>query len=141
MPKTTPAPANGITAEVIRDCMKPYGFSPDLLEDFVASLPPPPPEASTAWRLRHLTRLVQEVAIFMPADDAQARLATNVVGLRELSVVLRRRAADPGCRRGNCAGCAGPRRIWSGRRSRRNGSWTGASTCRRRSSARCCRTR
>jgi hypothetical protein len=91
-----PVPANGITPEVIRDCMKPYGFSPDLLEDFVASLPPPPPEASEAWRLRHLTRLVQEVAIFMPADDAQARLATNVVGLRELSVVLRRRAVDPG---------------------------------------------
>ena len=109
MPKPTPVPANGITAEVIRDCMKPYGFSPDLLEDFVASLPPPPPEASTAWRLRHLTRLVQEVAIFMPADDAQARLATEVVGLRELAGVLRRRAADPGvptgelCRLGRTA--------------------------------------
>jgi hypothetical protein len=109
MPKPTPAPANGITAEVIRDCMKPYGFSPDLLEDFVASLPPPPPEASTAWRHRHLTRLVQEVAIFMPADDAQARLATEVVGLRELAGVLRRRAADPGvptgelCRLGRTA--------------------------------------
>jgi hypothetical protein len=109
MPKPTAAPANGITAEVIRDCMKPYGFNPDLLEDFVASLPPPPPEASTAWRLRHLTRLVQEVAIFMPADDAQARLATEVVGLRELAGVLRRRAADPGvptgelCRLGRTA--------------------------------------
>jgi hypothetical protein len=96
MPKSTPTPTNGITAEVIRDCMQPYGFNPDLLEDFVASLPPPPPEASAAWRLRHLTRLVQEVAIFMPADDAQARLATDVVGLRELAGVLRRRAVAPG---------------------------------------------
>jgi hypothetical protein len=96
MPKPTAAPANGITAEVIRDCMKPYGFSPDLLEDFVASLPPPPPEASTAWRHRHLTRLVQEVAIFMPADDAQARLAADVVGMRELAGVMRRKAVAPG---------------------------------------------
>ena len=96
MPSPTRTPANGITAEVIRDCMQPYGFSPDLLEDFVAALPPPPPEASAAWRHRHLTRLVREVAIFMPADDAQARLAAEVVGLRELAGVLRRRAADPG---------------------------------------------
>ena len=28
-------PSNGITADVIRDCMKPYGFNPDLLEDTV----------------------------------------------------------------------------------------------------------
>ena len=32
----------------------------------------------------------------MPADDAQARLATDVVGLRELAGVLRRRAVAPG---------------------------------------------
>jgi hypothetical protein len=96
MPKATTTPANGITAEVIRDCMKPYGFGPDLLEDFVASLPPPPPEASAAWRHRHLTRLVQEVAIFMPADDAQARLAADVVGMRELAGVMRRKAVAPG---------------------------------------------
>ena len=38
MPRSTPTPTNGITAEVIRDCMQPYGFNPDLLEDFVASL-------------------------------------------------------------------------------------------------------
>src|ERR1700678_3268781 len=99
-------PANGITAEVIRDCMKPYDLNPDLLEDTVDTLPPPPAGASPAWRQRRLTRLMQELAIFMPADDAQARLAAQVIVLRELAGTLERRGLLAGaggggvCRRG-----------------------------------------
>src|ERR1700722_20334820 len=102
-------PSNGITADVIRDCMKPYGFNPDLLEDTVDTLPPPPEGASPAWRHRRLTRLVQEMAIFMPADDAQARLAGPVIVLRELAGTLERRALLAGtsvaemCRLSRCA--------------------------------------
>jgi hypothetical protein len=106
-------PSNGITAEVIRDCMKPYSLNPDLLEDTVNSLPPPPPDATPAWRHRRLSRLMQEVAIFMPADDGQAKLAAQAVGLRELAGRLQRECHAPGvsvvelCRLSRCAADGG----------------------------------
>jgi len=73
----------GITPDVIREMMPPYHLSADLLEGAVTALPPPPPDASARWRLARLTRLVQEIGGLMPADAPQARIAAQIVVIRE----------------------------------------------------------
>ena len=78
-------PANGITADVFRDIMPPYRLNHDLLAAMFTTLPPPKPAATPTERHAHVTRLVQEVAVLMPADEAQARLATQIVITRELA--------------------------------------------------------
>ena len=78
-------PANGITADVFRDIMPPYHLNQDLLAAMFTALPPPKPAATPTERHAHVTRLVQEVAILMPADEAQARLATQIVITREFA--------------------------------------------------------
>jgi len=88
-------PSNGITAEVIRDIMPQYHLSHDLLEATILSLPPPPADAPTSWREARITRLVQEIAAYLPADAAQARLASQILIVRELADRLATRAYAP----------------------------------------------
>ena len=76
-------PSNGITAEVIRGVMPPYTLSPDLLAGTLRALAPPPADATTAWRHARLARLVQEIGGLMPADAPQARIAADIVIVRE----------------------------------------------------------
>src|ERR1017187_8648915 len=75
-PETTrmTPPTNGITPEVIREMMPPYHLSADLLAAAFASIPPPSPDATQAWRQKRAARLVQEIAGLMPADAPQARI-------------------------------------------------------------------
>ncbi len=76
-------PSNGITAEVIRGVMPPYTLSPDLLAGTLRALAPPPADATTAWRHARLARLAQEIGGLMPADAPQARIAADIVIVRE----------------------------------------------------------
>jgi hypothetical protein len=88
-------PSNGITEEVIRDIMHPYHLSADLLEATLAAIPAPPPDASPAWRLARLTRLIGEIAAPKPANAEQARIATEILITRELANALAHRAHAP----------------------------------------------
>ena len=88
-------PSNGITEEVIRDIMHPYHLSADLLEATLAAIPAPPPDASPAWRLARLTRLVDEIAAPKPANAEQARIAAEILITRELANSLAHRAHAP----------------------------------------------
>src|ERR1039458_1289780 len=63
--------------------MPPYQLSADLLAAALAAVPAPPPGATQAWRLERATRLVQEIAGLMPADAPQARIAAEIVIVRE----------------------------------------------------------
>ena len=78
-------PSNGITPEVLRDIMPPYELSPDLLQATLAAIPRPPPDATTAWRHARIARLTQEISTLMPANAAQARLASQILIYRELA--------------------------------------------------------
>ena len=75
--------AAGITKDVIREIMPPYSLDPDLLAGAAGILPPPPPDASASWRQARLARLVREISVMVPADAAQAKLATQIVVFRE----------------------------------------------------------
>jgi len=87
--------SNGITAEIIREVMPPYQFSPDLLDATFAALPPPPPDTTAAWRQAHITRLMQEISSLMPANAEQARTAAQILILRELADTIAARAYAP----------------------------------------------
>jgi hypothetical protein len=76
-------PSNGSTADVIREMMPPYHLSTDLLQGTFRALPAPPPDATTAWRHARIARLVQEIGGLMPADAPQARIAAQIVIVRE----------------------------------------------------------
>jgi hypothetical protein len=76
-------PTNGITAEVIREIMPPYQLSADLLAAMFAAVPALPADATPAWRQERAARLVQEIAGLMSADAPQARIAAEIVILRE----------------------------------------------------------
>jgi hypothetical protein len=76
-------PSNGITPEVIRDIMPPYHLSTDLLGGALRALAAPPADATTAWRHARIARLVQEIGGLMPADAPQARIAAEIVIVRE----------------------------------------------------------
>jgi hypothetical protein len=89
-------PTNGITPEVIREMMPPYQLSADLLAAMFASIPPPPPDATMAWRQERAARLVQEVAGLMPADAPQARIAAALVIVREATDETFARVNTPG---------------------------------------------
>jgi hypothetical protein len=78
-------PSNGITADVIRDIMPPYHLSTDLLAGAFRALPPPPPDATAASRHARIARLVQEIGGLMPADAPQARIAAQIVVVREVT--------------------------------------------------------
>jgi hypothetical protein len=89
-------PSNGITADLIRGIMPPYHLSDDLLQGTFAALPPPPADASPAWRLAHIKRLTAEITALKPADAGQARMAAGILILRELvdTVIARAYAPD-----------------------------------------------
>ncbi len=89
------APSSGITAEVIRDIMPKYHLSADLLEATILTLPPPPADATSAWRRARITRLLREIAAYLPADAAQARIAAQILTARELAGTLATRAYAP----------------------------------------------
>ena len=72
-------PSNGITADVIRDTMPPYHLSPDLLDATVATLCPPPRGASATWYEARLARVTKEISTLMPANAAQAAMASDIV--------------------------------------------------------------
>ena len=89
-------PTNGITPEVIREMMPPYQLSADLLAAAFASIPPPPPDATQAWRQERAARLVQEIAGLMPADAPQARIAAQILIVREATDDTFARVNTPG---------------------------------------------
>jgi hypothetical protein len=104
------APSNGITAEVIREIMPPYQLSDDLLQATFAALAPPPRDASTAWRHARIRRLTQEISTLMPANATQARLAADILMVREMAKTIAARVHAPEltvpemCRVGRVAG-------------------------------------
>ena len=89
-------PSNGITPEVLRGVMPPYQLSPDLLQATLAAIPRPLPDATTAWRHARIARLTQEISTLMPANAAQARIASQILIYRELADTLATRAHTPG---------------------------------------------
>ncbi len=89
-------PSNGITPDVIREIMPPYRLDPDLLASTIAALPPPPPDATIAWRQTHLTRLLGEIAALKPADAAQGRIASSLLIVREMADTFAARTHAPG---------------------------------------------
>ena len=88
-------PSNGIIADVIREIMPPYHLSADLLAATFAALPPPPPDAPPTWRHARITRLIEEISALLPADAAQARLATQILIVRGQADTLATRAYAP----------------------------------------------
>ncbi len=89
-------PKNGITPEVIREVMPPYELSADLLAAAFASIPPPPPGATQAWREARAARLVQEIAGLMPANAPQARIAAQILIARQATDDSFARVNTPG---------------------------------------------
>jgi hypothetical protein len=89
-------PTNGITADVIRDIMPPYHLDTDLLGAMFAAIPPPPLDATIAWRQARATRLVEELAGLMPANAPQARIAAEIVIVREAAEDSLARAGTAG---------------------------------------------
>lgn len=83
------------TADVIKQMATPYELSDDLMQATLAALAPPPAGADATRRQVRLVRLVAEVAAFQPADAAQARLAAQILVLRELADALAQRAHAP----------------------------------------------
>jgi hypothetical protein len=102
-------PSNGITPEVIRGVMTPYLLSLDLLHATFATLPAPPPGATTAWRRARVTRLAAEIVAPMPANADQARISAQLLIFRELADTFAKAARAPGqtpeqmCRLGRTA--------------------------------------
>jgi hypothetical protein len=88
-------PSNGITAEVIREIMPPYTLSDDLLQATFAALAPPPRDASTAWRHARIARLAQEISTLMPANATQARMAADIMMVREMANAIAARIHAP----------------------------------------------
>ncbi|HET6240160.1 MAG TPA: hypothetical protein VFE41_35135 [Acetobacteraceae bacterium] len=88
-------PSNGITADVIRDVMPPYHLSGDLLEATFAALRRPPADASAAWRSARIARLTREIVTLKPADAGQARMAAEILNVRELADTVISRAQAP----------------------------------------------
>lgn len=85
----------GITANVIQEMMPEYHLSADLLDGTQKALPPPPQDAPASWRQARITRLVGEITALLPADAAQARLAAQIIVVRELADTMTNRAYAP----------------------------------------------
>jgi len=88
--------SNGITPEVIREMMPPYHLDTDLLAGAFRALAAPPADATTAWRHARTTRLVREIGGLMPADAPQARIAAQIVIVREAADDTFARSHAPG---------------------------------------------
>src|SRR5580700_6009133 len=102
-------PSNGITPEVIRSFVPPYRLSADLLAATIAAIAPPPPDAPQPWRHARITRLLEEIEAYHPADSAQARLVTQLLIVREAADTFDAGINAPGltaeqrCRLSRCA--------------------------------------
>ena len=59
-------------------------------------MPPPPPDASPAWRRARLTRIIEEVAARVPMDAAQGHLAGQLVVVQFLADDMVGRITAPG---------------------------------------------
>ena len=87
-------PSNGITAEIIREAMPPYHLSADLLDATVATLCPPPRGASEAWYEAMVLRVAHDISTLMPANAAQAAMASDIVIARYMANTLFERSHD-----------------------------------------------
>jgi hypothetical protein len=88
-------PSDGTTQAVIREVMLPYHLSADLLAATLAALPPPPHDASPVWQQARVTRLIEEIGAFLPADAGQARLASQILIMSELAGTVATRSYAP----------------------------------------------
>jgi hypothetical protein len=128
-------PTISITQEVFREAMPPYQLSADLLEAMFSAVRAPPPEATMAWRQVRAAWLVQEVAGLMPADAPQARIAAEIVIMREATDDALARAIKPGVTLEQASGCGGSRPAWRFRPPLGSARWCGTSRSRCRFSA------
>jgi hypothetical protein len=78
-------PSNGITFRTIQEAMPEYHIEADLLGGVLTAMPPPPADASPAWRRARLTRIIEEVAARVPMDAAQGHLAGQLVVVQFLA--------------------------------------------------------
>jgi hypothetical protein len=88
-------PSAGITFKVMSEMTPEYNIPPDLIEDVVAALPPPPDGVSAAWRGLRLTRVTEDIASRVPMNAAQASLAGQIVIVVALANNMAKRAVAP----------------------------------------------
>jgi hypothetical protein len=88
--------SDGFAFRTVQEAMPEYRLSPDLLDGLLTSLPPPPADATTAWRHARLTRVLQELAALHPLDAAQARIAAQIVVAQFLADDTSERSCAPG---------------------------------------------
>jgi hypothetical protein len=62
----------------------------------LTAMPPPPPDASPAWRRARLARVIEEVAARVPMDAAQGHLAGQIVVVQFLADEMLGRVSAPG---------------------------------------------
>jgi hypothetical protein len=89
-------PSNGITFRTIQEAMPEYHIDTDLVNGVLTAMPPPPPDASAAWRRARLTRIIEEVAARVPLEAAQGHLAGQLVVVQFLADDMLGRIATPG---------------------------------------------
>jgi hypothetical protein len=89
-------PSAGITFKVIQEMMPEYHLSPDLLDGLMAAMPPPPAEATGAWRQQRVTRVIEEIAARVPMDPAQAHLAGQIAVVQFMADDMAGRIGTPG---------------------------------------------
>jgi hypothetical protein len=85
----------GITASVIQAMMPPPCISVDLVDATLATLPPPPPDASAAWRRARITQLIEEIVAYQPTNAAQSHMAAQIIMVRALADHLASQAQAP----------------------------------------------
>ncbi len=90
-----PDPSNGITFRTIQEAMPEYYLSQDLLHAVLTAMPPPPPDATAAWRKARLTRIIEEIAARVPMDPAQGHLAGQLVVVQFLADEMMQRLMTP----------------------------------------------
>ena len=83
------------TAPTFQQSMPPFHLGHDLLASIFTAIPPPPPDATTAWRHARIARLIAETTALLPADAAQGRLAAQIIILREVADDTMRRSNAP----------------------------------------------
>ena len=88
-------PSAGITFKVMQEMMPEYNIPPDLIEDVVAALPPPPAGSTPTWRAERLNRVIEDIASRVPMNAAQASLAGQIVIATALANDMAKRACAP----------------------------------------------
>ncbi len=90
-----PDPTSGITFRTIQEAMPEYHLSQDLLHAVLTAMPPPPADATPAWRQARLTRIIEEIAARVPMDPAQGHLAGQLVVVQFLADKMMQRLLTP----------------------------------------------